>query len=128
MSSSLNDIMYPASKKQYRFLLERNPEFVVVKVGSQMCSPCKKITPFLTDAFHQLDPARVSCISLDMEASVEIFDYLKEKGVITTIPTLLLYNKGNASYIPDRQYSGADVDKILEIIDTLPMMEVPPSS
>lgn len=113
----MNNIVYnPSSKQELREILERNKSFVFIKFGSPTCAPCRTITPFLLDAFHKM-PFHVICVSIDINESIEVFSFLKGKGVCNTIPTLLCYVKGNMTYTPDFTYSGADIEEISKLLD-----------
>lgn len=78
-----------------------NTEFVVIKLFSQTCAPCKALTPVLESVSDHFEQVRV--IELDADGP-GVSDLLKELG-IRGVPTLLFYNTGaeifrNTGYAP----------------------------
>ena len=78
-----------------------NTEFVVIKLYSQTCAPCKALLPALESVSDHFEPVRV--VKLDADG-IGVGDFLKEFG-IRGVPTLLFYNGGaeifrNAGYAP----------------------------
>jgi len=95
------------SRNDFMRLLENNPGLVIVKLGAKWCGPCKKIKPVL-DAFYATSPDNVICCDIDVDECTDLYSYFKSKKMVNGIPVILLYKKGNNSYIPDDSITGAD--------------------
>jgi len=95
------------SRNDFMRLLDNNPGLVIVKLGSSWCGPCKKIKPVL-DAFYATSPDNVICCDIDVDECTDLYSYFKSKKMVNGIPVILLYKKGNNSYIPDDSITGAD--------------------
>lgn len=88
-------------------LLKLNPGLVIVKLGASWCGPCKKIA-HLVDAFFASSPPDVICADIDVDDSIDLYSYLKTKRMVNGIPVILMYKRGNVSFIPDDSVTGAD--------------------
>jgi thiol-disulfide isomerase/thioredoxin len=95
------------SRNDFMRLLDNNPGLVIVKLGATWCGPCKKIKPVL-DAFYATSPDNVICCDIDVDECTDLYSYFKSKKMVNGIPAILLYKKGNNSYIPDDSITGAD--------------------
>jgi thioredoxin 1 len=95
------------SRNDFMRVLESNPGLVIVKLGALWCAPCKKIKPVL-DAFYATSPDNVLCCDIDVDECTDLYSYLKSKKMVNGIPVILLYKKGNNSYIPDDSITGSD--------------------
>lgn len=88
-------------------LLKVNPGLVIIKLGASWCGPCKKIA-HLVDAFFASAPPDVICADIDVDDSIDLYSHLKTKRMVNGIPVILLYKRGNVSFIPDDSITGAD--------------------
>ena len=57
-------------------------------------------------------PINVQPIIVDVDESFELYAFLKSKKMVRSIPTLLSYEKGNVSYVPNDVVVGSSVDEI----------------
>ena len=92
-------------------LLKDNPGIIILKFGASWCKPCKLIeTPVYN--FFGSSPDNVICGDIDIDDSFDVFSYLKTKKMVSGVPTLLCYKKGNITYIPDDLVSGSDKSQL----------------
>jgi len=92
-------------------LLKMNEGIIIIKFGAEWCGPCKKIEQQVYAGFNQM-PINVQPIIVDVDESFELYAFLKSKKMVKSIPTILCYEKGNISYVPNDVVVGANVDEI----------------
>jgi thiol-disulfide isomerase/thioredoxin len=92
-------------------LLKINQGIIILKFGAEWCGPCKKIEQQVYAGFNQM-PINVQPIIVDVDESFELYAFLKSKKMVRSIPTLLSYEKGNISYVPNDVVVGANIDEI----------------
>ena len=95
------------SRTAFQHLLENNPGLIIIKFTAEWCGPCKKIAP-IVEGFFATSPENVVCGDIDVDQSYDFYSYLKSKKMVNGIPAILLYKKGNVSFIPDDMITGAD--------------------
>jgi thiol-disulfide isomerase/thioredoxin len=95
------------SRDEFLRLLQNNPGLVVLKLGATWCGPCKRIKPVL-DGFFASSPDNVICCDIDVDECSDLYIYFKSKKMVNGIPAILLYKRGNTTYIPDDSVTGAD--------------------
>lgn len=88
-------------------LLENNPGLIILKLGATWCGPCGRIKDVVYSFFGS-SPDEVVCGDIDVDVSFDFYSYLKSKKMVNGIPVLLCYKKGNTTFIPDDQVTGAD--------------------
>ena len=88
-------------------LLQVNPGLVIVKLGATWCGPCKKIE-HVVHAFFASSPPNVVCADVDVDESFDLYAHLKQKRMVNGIPVILMFKKGNVSFVPDDSVTGAD--------------------
>ena len=66
----------------------------IVDVGAVWCTPCKQFAPKFA-ALHAMNPMTYF-LKLDCEVDEDVMKYIgtTKAGVIDTVPTILLFNKG----------------------------------
>jgi len=111
MSSGLPVITKVNSVEQFRDILANNPGIILLKFGATWCGPCKQIDADVKHVFSKM-PATVQCMMLDIDESIEIYSFLKNKRMINGVPVLLCYKKGNMHYVPNDIVVGANKDQI----------------
>jgi thioredoxin 1 len=99
------------SVSHFQELLLQNPGVLIIKFGASWCGPCKRIDPVLLNYYKQM-PYNVQCIVVDIDNSTEIYSFMRTKKMVSGVPALLCYIKGNHSYIPDASTIGADPAQI----------------
>jgi thioredoxin 1 len=88
-------------------VLEENAGVIILKFEADWCGPCKKIKPYVGEWVKRLPPT-VKYIVVNIDDSLEIYATLKNKRMVSGIPSLVAYRKGNVSLIPDERVSGSD--------------------
>ena len=99
------------NREEFLKLLQVNPGLVIVKLGATWCGPCKKIAP-VVHAFFASSPKNVICADIDVDESFDLYAMLKQKKMVNGIPAILLYKKGNVSYIPDDSVTGSGPNEL----------------
>jgi len=95
------------SRDEFMNLLKVNPGLVIVKLGATWCGPCKAIA-HIVEAFFATSPPNVICADIDVDESIDLYAYLKQRKMVNGIPVMLMYKKGNVSFAPDDSVTGAD--------------------
>lgn len=108
---SLSILTEIADRNVFFTHLENNPGAIIIKFGAEWCGPCKKIEGLVHDWMDRL-PAGIQPFIVDIDDSFDIYAFLKTKKMVNGIPAMLVYYKGNVSYIPDIFVSGTNVDDI----------------
>jgi thiol-disulfide isomerase/thioredoxin len=96
-----------ANRDEFLKLLKVNPGLVIVKLGATWCGPCRKIA-HLVEGFFASSPHDVICADIDVDESIDLYSYLKQKRMVNGIPVILLYKRGNVSFVPDDSVTGGD--------------------
>jgi len=104
------------TKKVFHEALETNPGIIIIKFGAEWCAPCKKIETHVKILMNKM-PSNVQNYIVDIDDSLEIYSFLKNKKMVNGIPVILAYYKENTSYIPDDIVIGADAIKINEFFE-----------
>jgi thiol-disulfide isomerase/thioredoxin len=84
-----------------------NPGIIIVKFGADWCGPCQMIAKDIHSYFEQM-PENTQCAIVDVDVSFDLYAYLKSKKIVSTIPALLCYHKGNTTYSPNDVHVGTD--------------------
>ena len=91
-------------REQFLSFLKQNPGIMVFKFGADWCKPCQTIKDDVEQYFANT-PDNVLCFDLDIDDSFDLYAFLKSKKMVTGIPSILAYVKGNESYASDFAYS-----------------------
>ena len=112
-SSSVSKQVIKAFSNRNEFLkvLRVNPGLVIVKLGATWCGPCKQIA-HIVEGFFASSPPDVICADIDVDESIDLYAYLKQKRMVNGIPVMLLYKRGNVSFAPDASVTGSDPVKL----------------
>ena len=96
--------------------LENNPGAIIIKFGAEWCSPCKQIEGFVRQIMDRL-PNTIQPFIIDVDECFNLYAFLKTKKMINGIPAILVYYKGNTSYIPDDFIAGTDKEQIMALFN-----------
>ena len=99
------------NREEFLKLLQVNPGLVIMKLGAEWCGPCKKIAP-VVHAFFASSPENVVCADIDVDESFDLYAVLKQKKMVNGIPVILLFKKGNVSFIPDDSVTGSGPNEL----------------
>jgi thiol-disulfide isomerase/thioredoxin len=116
LSSSLPIINELPNKQYFQTALDMNPGIIIIKFGAEWCGPCKKIEGHVKFLMNKM-PNNVQSYVIDIDNSLEIYSFLKNKKMVNGIPVILAYYSENTSYIPDDVVIGADPVKINEFFE-----------
>lgn len=91
--------------------LANNPGLVVIKFGATWCAPCKRVDAQIKSQLAKL-PANSRCFVLDIDECLDVYAFFKTKRLVSGIPSILAWYKGNTNYIPDQVVSSGDPKQI----------------
>ena len=100
------------NRQAFLDLLKVNPGLIIVKLGATWCGPCKQIA-HIVEAFFASSPKNVICADIDVDESIDLYAYLKQRRMVNGIPVMLMYAKGNHDFAPNDSVTGsnpADLD------------------
>ena len=107
-----SEIIEELDRETFQELLDVNPKFVIIKFTAEWCKPCQSIKDGVNKIFGQL-PEDVVVAELDTDENFDLYAFMKSKKVVTGIPVMLGYKKGNTNRLaPDCSISGSDVGQI----------------
>ena len=102
-------------RKQLSEFLSNNPGIIFIKFGAEWCAPCKKIENFIDEKFNSFDN-HIQCAIIDIDECFDVYAYLKSKKIVSSIPSIVCYLKGNVSYVPDEVVCNSDTTEIEDFI------------
>lgn len=90
-----------------------NTGIILIKFGATWCKPCQIAKPFIDEWSERVKTQNnVSMYEVDVDVGLDIYHHLKTKKMITGIPTILCFVRGNTTYIPDDSVVGATKHEI----------------
>ena len=99
------------NRDEFLKLLGVNPGLVIVKLGATWCGPCKAIAP-VVHAFFASSPANVVCADIDVDESFDLYAVFKQKKMVNGIPVIMVFKRGNISFIPDDSVTGSGAPEL----------------
>ena len=106
-------------REQFLAILKENPGIMVFKFGADRCAPCQTIKDDVEQYFANT-PDNVLCFDLDIDESFDLYAFLKSKKMVTGVPSILAYIKGNESFASDFAYSfSGGKDALVNFFDTV---------
>lgn len=88
------------SRENFFEILQKNQGVVIFKFGATWCRPCTMIEPFIEQRLKKIDD-RVTYITLDVDEAFDLYGFLQSKKMVSGIPAILAYAKGNTNYASD---------------------------
>ena len=95
------------TRNEYLQLLQHNESYIFIKFGAEWCAPCNKIKDFVKEKCNEL-PDSVKCYDIDVDENFDVYAYMKSKKMVQSIPSMLIYKKGNIEFPPDFMLSDSD--------------------
>jgi len=99
------------NRQEFMKLLKVNPGLIIIKLGASWCGPCKKIA-HIVDAFFASSPVNVICADIDVDESMDLYAFLKNKRMVNGIPVMLMYRRGNETHVADDTVTGSDAGQL----------------
>ena len=99
------------SLEELQNILKNNEGVVILKFSASWCQPCKRISGHVNSAVANL-PNTYKVYFLDIDESLEIYAYFKNKKMVGGIPSMIAWKRGNTSSIPDNMVSSSDPKQI----------------
>ena len=99
------------SLEELQEILAKNPGVVILKFSAQWCKPCRTVSPQIYSAVANL-PNTYKVYFLDIDESLEIYAYFKTKRMVSAIPSMIAWKRGNTSSIPDNMVTSSDPKQI----------------
>jgi thioredoxin 1 len=99
------------NRDEFLKLLGVNPGLVIIKLGATWCGPCKAIAP-VVHAFFASSPANVVCADIDVDESFDLYAVFKQKKMVNGIPVIMVFKRGNVSFIPDDSVTGSGAPEL----------------
>jgi thiol-disulfide isomerase/thioredoxin len=95
------------NRQAFLDLLKVNPGLIIIKLGATWCGPCKQIA-HIVEAFFASSPKNVICADIDVDESIDLYAYLKQRRMVNGIPVMLMYTKGNYDFVPNDSVTGSN--------------------
>ena len=92
-------------------VLSENKRAIIIKFTATWCKPCKSIKGYVDNKFGNL-PEDIVCFDLDIDDNFDLYAFMKSKKMVTGIPVMLCYKKGNEHFAPDHSISGTDIGQL----------------
>jgi thiol-disulfide isomerase/thioredoxin len=92
-------------------LLEKS--LIIIKFTADWCVPCKNIKSITHEYIKKL-PSSINFIEIDIDESLDLYVFLKNKKMVNGIPAILAYYPGEKDnfYVPDDSCLGGNIDNV----------------
>jgi len=112
-------VEFTGNREVFFELLKINPGVFIFKFGAEWCAPCKMIKKYIDNVSLVLpNNETIYIYSVDVDECFDLYAYLKQKKMVSGIPTLLAYKKGNAFFAPDASISGISESDLNHFFNT----------
>ncbi len=112
-------VHFTGSREVFLQLLKMNPGVFVFKFGAEWCKPCQMIKKHIDNVSLVVPNNNTMYIySVDVDECFDVYAYLKQKKMVSGIPALLAYKKGNSYFVPDASVSGTNETDINNFFNT----------
>jgi len=109
-------IQEPMTVEDFKTVLAVNTGLVVIRFTAEWCRPCQSVHPHV-ERWYSVLPDNVQPIVVDIDESLELYSFLKNKKMLAGIPAILMYTRGNTSPIFDDAVNTSDVAQIDAFFD-----------
>ena len=98
------------NRDQYLTEIRENQGVLLFKFTAQWCGPCKRIAPLVEERVIAIAETykNFKYVEIDVDEAFDVYAYLRSKKLVTAIPTMLVYVKGNQSIFQDEGHIGSD--------------------
>lgn len=99
---------------EFKLLLTQNPGLIIIKFSATWCGPCKKIADAFESGLRQM-PENVQPVILDIDECFEMYAFMKNKKMVTGIPSILCYYKNSTDFVrfvPNDSCMGSDIAQL----------------
>jgi len=117
-SETTRIVEYTGGRDVFLELLKINPGVFIFKFSADWCNPCKKIKSFVDNVSLVLPMNVIYIFSVDVDECFDLYAYLKQKKMVSGIPSMLAYKKDNIGYASDASVSGTDENDLKHFFDT----------
>ena len=111
-------IQFQGNRDIFFEMLKLNPGVFIFKFGAEWCGPCKAIKKYIDNVSLVLPVNMMYIYNVDVDECFDLYAYLKQKKMITGIPTLLAYKTGNTYFAPDASISGTNEADLAHFFNT----------
>ena len=107
----LKTITYDITLDIFHSLLQNNPGLLIIKLFSTWCRPCNLIKNNV-DEWFSIMSNNIQTVTLDIDKSFDVYAALKNKKMLSGIPAILMYKKGNITFIPNESVNSSNINEI----------------
>jgi thiol-disulfide isomerase/thioredoxin len=112
-------VEFTGNREVFLQLLKINPGVFVFKFSAEWCKPCQMIKKHIDDISLVLpNNETIHIYSVDVDDCFDVYAFLKQKKMVSGIPALLAYKKGNSFFAPDASVSGTNETDINNFFNT----------
>jgi thiol-disulfide isomerase/thioredoxin len=112
-------VNFMGTREVFFELLKMNPGVFIFKFGAEWCKPCKSIKKYIDNVSLVLPISNTIYIyNVDVDDCFDLYAYLKQKKMVSGIPALLAYKKGNTYFVPDASISGTNESDLNHFFNT----------
>jgi thiol-disulfide isomerase/thioredoxin len=112
-------VQFTGNREVFFQLLKINPGVFIFKFGAEWCAPCKSIKKYIDNVSLALpNDNTVYIYNVDVDDCFDLYAYLKQKKMVSGIPALLAYKKGNTYFVPDASISGTGESDLNHFFNT----------
>jgi thiol-disulfide isomerase/thioredoxin len=117
-SMTTHVVEFTGNRNIFFELLKINPGVFGFKFGAEWCKPCQMIKKQINDISLVIPDNVMYIYNVDVDECFDVYAFLKQKKMISGIPTLLAYKKGNTYFVPDASISGTNENDINNFFNT----------
>lgn len=107
--------------QQLYTILSDNKDLIILKFSAEWCGPCKNIAPLVEKWKNTLNES-VHFYEIDIDESINLYMYLKNRKMLNGIPAILCWRKGNATFIPDYLVNTSDLSQVNNFFENLKLL------
>lgn len=86
------------SRDDLSLFLKENTGLIILKFTAPWCGPCNNIKD-IVDSYFSTSPVNCTCVSINIDDSIDIFAAMKRYKILKGVPGLLCYIKDECDSI-----------------------------